>query len=111
MMDIGKLVDVVEEGKGCKGLIYKARVNCFIDSKGNFVQKISMVLQKRKSCPGCPKCGYLLENLSEAIALKTDDFNISDAEHNEFYTLMAINIHRDRESGIVDDWDLEFIKI
>jgi hypothetical protein len=110
MMDIGKLVDVVEEGKGCKGLIYRANVNVFINSKGIFIQKTSMIFQKRKSCPGCIQCGYLQNDLSDKIVLgNTPD--ISNVEHNELYALTATNIHRDRESGIVDDWDLEFIKI
>jgi hypothetical protein len=71
---------------------------------------------KRMSCAGCSHCGALLEDLQERLSLYGDDKFVyapvvQDAENGALYTLAVANESRDWETGIVDDWDLEFVKI
>jgi hypothetical protein len=91
----------------CKGLIYRAHVNGFINKYGNYVYKETMILLKRKSCPGCLQCDWLKEELQEGLlneVLPICD-NIID---NQLYKLQVAR--RDWETGIVDEYDLEFVK-
>jgi len=59
---------------------------------------------KKKSCPGCEKCGFLLEDLSQ-----NESVIIPEIEHDELYTVVVTNISKDWETGYVDDWDLEVV--
>ncbi len=90
----------------CKGLIYKAKENQFKNSKGHFVLKCEMVPMKRLSCSGCESCGGIYDCIEELDPIFPDVI-----EHNQLYELVIGNVSTDWESGIVDDFDLMFVKI
>ena len=94
----------------CKGRIYRARVSAFIDNRGDYVYRERMVLLKRKSCIGCEECGCLDDMLSEFLSNETPPI-IMHIEDGALYSLRVVNESRDWESGMIDDWDMEFVKI
>lgn len=96
----------------CKGKIYKAIINNYINSKGEYINQVRMIPLKRKSCPGCLYCNGITESLRGISDI--DNYllpTISHVEHGKLYSLNIVNEHYDFENGIVDDWDLEFIEI
>jgi hypothetical protein len=92
----------------CKGKIFRCRVNAFVNSKGEYVYQERMIPLKRKSCPGCEKCGHLEDQLPEFISMGTG-VNIHGIVDGGIYCLAIVNESRDWESGVVDDWDLAFV--
>ena len=93
----------------CKGKIYRARVNKFVNSKGEYIYQERMIPLKRKSCSGCDACAFLDEQLHESIS---NDISIiiKDIKHDALYSLEITNTYRDYITGMLEDWDLEFIK-
>lgn len=87
----------------CKGLLFRCRKNLHF-TDGRFVDSTEFRLLKRRSCPGCSQCISTLDDLHE-IDLETV---IHDGQHGRVYELCVTNISHDWETGIVDDWDLEF---
>ena len=62
---------------------------------------------KKKSCPGCKHCGYLLDELGEF-----DEIDIRPyTEDGALYKLEVVDVSTDWESGLADDWNLAFIKV
>lgn len=66
-------------------------------------------LLKRKSCKGCDQCGYLRDDLHERMC--DEGIILPEIEHDALYTIKVTNVSHDYESGFVDDWDLEAVKI
>lgn len=94
----------------CKGTVYRLKQQNYLDNKGNFVSKTTMVLQKRLSCTGCPKCGNDAFEISESVSCGKPPI-INDIDPNALYTLTYTNFSTDWESGIVDGYDVEFVKL
>jgi hypothetical protein len=94
----------------CKGQIYKASVSSFIGAQGDVVDKIVFRPQKRKSCSGCDQCGYLLDDLREAIACDIFIFPKNPVQ-GKLYKLAIINMSRNYETGMIDEWDTTFIPL
>lgn len=92
----------------CKGLVFRGYRNSYYKD-GKFELKQGIKLLKRKSCPGCEQCGYLLDDLKEFAG--TDSLIIPDIKDFKEYSVRVTNIHTDWESGMVDDWDLEIFEI
>ena len=95
--------------KKCNGMVFRGRLNAFVNSKWEYVYQERMLPLKRKSCPGCEQCGYLDEYLHEFTSMGTLPI-IENIEHGAIYSLQVVNQSREWETGIVDDWDIEFIK-
>jgi len=95
------------DGKPCRGLVFRGRVNAFVNNRGEYVYKESMRPLKRLSCPGCVKCGWLVEGLKEYLAEGMQP-NIDSIDDQALYELVITNVSTDWETGYVDDWDLEF---
>ena len=94
----------------CKGLTFRGYSSVYTSSKSRGVEKREGIkLLKKKSCPGCEKCSWLLDDIPESIACKT--LILPEIEHGALYSLRVTNESRDYESGYVDDYDLEFYKI
>ena len=104
-----KMFEEPEKTK-CLGLFYRGRINSYANARGDYVYKESMTLLKRKSCPGCNNCYFLHDNLRE-IASEEYRPIIRNIEDGALYSLQAVNPSRDWETGIIDDWDLEFVKM
>lgn len=111
----------------CKGQLFKAKFNPFINAKGEYIYQIRMIPIKRLSCknPKCEACRFLVhDDLSERIscfdshkeklekpALSNLIPNLKHVRHNHIYRLSVVNISKDFETGYVDDWDLAFIAV
>lgn len=96
----------------CKGQVYRCHREYYIGSRGEYVEKVKMVPAKRLSCRGCEQCGSLLDDLQEWVGNDTPPIMPDDPySDGEYFRLAVTNINRDWESGMVDDWDLEFVKI
>ena len=103
-------LDLTESTITCKGLVFKGKVTQYLtNTKGNFeiVRKEKVRLSKRLSCKGCDHCGWLLDSINEL----SENVILPNIEHNELYSVHTINESRDWETGIVDDYDVEFFKI
>jgi len=99
--------------KKCKGLIFRAHVNGFVNMRGQYIYKESMTLLKRQSCPGCedgPCDRYLWDDLLEDVSGGTFPI-IKDIVNDALYKLIIVNKSIDWETGTVDEYDLEFRKI
>ena len=94
----------------CKGLVFRGYSSTFMAYESRGIERREGVkLLKRKSCPGCEKCSWMLDALPDHIDCKT--LNLPEIEPGVLYGLKAINLSRDYETGYVDDCDLEFYKI
>lgn len=109
---IEPLEAIVKDVGECTGLFYRCKVNSFINSKGAYVYQERMVPLKRMSCPGCVHCGDLLDELNEVAFDKyMNGPVIEKIKDSGLYKLQITNISTDWESGIVDDWDIEFVLV
>ncbi len=110
MKDI--LLDMIEEVEesDCKGLIYRCRINAYIDSRGTYVYQEKMIPMKKLSCKGCKECGWLKDGLNEFVIDNIYPI-IEDPIDGELYTLGITNESRDLKTGIINDWDMEFVRI
>lgn len=100
-----------QENKPCEGKVYRAHLNAFINSKGEYVEQKRMTPMKRMSCPGCEKCDWLLEDLREQIISTDMSPIVTTLVNKAFYRLVVANITKDWESGIVDGWDIVFERV
>lgn len=102
----------LQESKGlCKGLFYRARVNFFINKKGHVIHQERMVPLKRMSCKGCGECTFIKEDLSEYVANELSSKFSKVPINGEIYQLIITNEFTDWETGVVEDWDLMFVKV
>jgi len=97
--------------KNCKGRIYKAKINNFFNAKGEYVSSIRMVPQKRLSCKGCKNRWFLEDSVGESTSYGDPPIIPNNVKNGKVYRLEIVNESRDFESGIVDDWDHEFIEV
>ena len=51
----------------CKGRVYRAVVNHYINKRGDIIHNNRLNLLKRKSCKGCGDCGWIEEVLKEEV--------------------------------------------
>lgn len=103
MVDLLKPVEL----KACIGKVYRGRRNSFVNKKGEYVYQERMLPLKKQSCPGCKHCDYLFDELYDGLSLPIID-NIEDGA---LYRLKVVNESMDWETGIIDDYDLQFVKI
>jgi len=113
MNNIQKLLDkteVKEVQNTCKGLIYRCRVNNYVNGKGELLSQIRMIPLKRLSCKGCDHCACVIDTLSEDVA---NDLipDLTRVVSGKIYKLIYIETGIDYETGVVDDWDWEFREV
>jgi hypothetical protein len=101
-----KLDDEKPKTDDCKGLIFKCKVNNFLNSKNEIVFSTRFIPMKKLSCQGCPNCGALLDSFQDGILPLT-----TTEEDGKLYRLGFSNVSTDWESGQVDDFDLEFFPL
>jgi hypothetical protein len=95
----------------CKGIIYKCKINNFINRKGHYIEKISMIPMKTLSCKGCVTCGWIEETMDDVIACDGNIQFVDKPEHNELYELKVTDTFTDWETGMVDEFYIGFVKI
>jgi hypothetical protein len=103
-------INLSESNDKCKGLIYRARKNVFINSRGEIIDSKRMIPMKRLSCPGCRQCEFLLGDLREWIY----DYPITvkpGFEDGELYELCVLWHSTDWETGLYDDYEIGFEKL
>ena len=109
-MDVLKSDEKSDSGNSsealCKGKVFRCRVNAFVNCKGEYVYQEKMIPLKRRSCPGCDKCGHLGDRLPEFIGMGVDIQGVVDGA---IYHLAIVNESRDWETGVDGDWDLVFV--
>jgi hypothetical protein len=81
-----------------------------MSENGTYTYKETMVPLKRMSCRGCDKCGAFDETLQEDVYSQKAPM-INNIEDGAIYQLQFVNCVPDWETGFIDDFDLEFIKI
>lgn len=92
----------------CQGSVFKATVNQYRTSRG-FGFTVRLAKAVRLSCPGCPSCDWEHDGFSE-VSNDWPILGIETAKDDSFYRLDICNIARDRETGIVDGWDLRLVE-
>jgi len=90
------------ENSKCKGLIYRGKINNFINSKGEFVLSSRLVPAKRLSCGGCEFCSPISDQIMEMYRDECIEWP-SDIEHDKIYSLDF--------NGFDDEWWLEFKEV
>jgi len=85
----------------CKGLVFRG-INTTWYSNGRLENKQGIRLLKKKSCPGCLMCGWILEDMD----MRPHHVILPEIISGALYTVVSINETRDWETGYVDDWDL-----
>jgi len=90
----------------CKGNVYRVREYSFFRKIGIIMFQREYVPMKKLSCPGCERCEYLTEDMNES------DFKvIHGGDHGDLVRLTITNEKHDWETGYIDTWDLEFVKV
>lgn len=102
IMDIDK-----PDTEECRGKIYKYIINKYIDNNGNYTQKSTMRLLKRKSCKGCLRCDWLDEAIQEYLHASGNIY-VEKPAHDSLYEIVVIDGDVDYETGCPDGFDLEF---
>lgn len=98
----------------CKGLVFRLSItqHYFVDDHKRIIWVDRTVMRQLKmdSCPGCRHCGYLHEYLDEFTT--HNDIQIRPRINpGAKYELKVVDISRDPETGVVDDWSLAFVEI
>ena len=66
---------------------------------------------KRKSCPGCEKCGWIIDFMHEDIDMyELDDNYMDNCKHGKLYTTNIVT-SRDWETGIEEIDCIEFVEV
>lgn len=96
----------------CKGQVFKAQVRRFQRTSQSFVicQQVSLILQKRLSCPGCEHCGWTEDTLLECMYCDTP-MNFDELVDGKYYRTTFTNVSTDWETGYVDDFDIAFVEV
>lgn len=93
----------------CKGLIFRGYVTHYIGVDYTTLnERKGLKLLKRKSCNGCEGCGNRLEMIGEYLNDGLIDF--SPVEDGKLYRIAIVNIVRDWETGIIDEWEYEIVE-
>ncbi len=104
MSDIA-LSEIVRDAQSCKGLFFRGYANFFFDGR-TAQRKEGVRLLKKMSCSGCPQCGWFYEDYCNGT-----EIILPRIEHGALYTLKVTNVKRDWETGFIDGYDVEFVKI
>ncbi len=92
----------------CQGSVFNATVNQYRTSRG-FGFTVRLAKAVRLFCLGCPNCDWEHDGFSE-VSNDWPILDIETAKDDSFYRLDICNTTRDRETGIVDGWDLRLVE-
>ena len=110
--ELDKIVD--DDPEVCKGLVFRCERTAWfgIDQDINFRRRFRLL--KRKSCPGCSKCDWMWDDLSERFSdfgSQQDGIDYDDCEHGKLYELQTTDVSYDYESGFVDSYNMKFVEV
>jgi hypothetical protein len=101
---------LLEEKKSeCVGKFFRAQRSYFMTGNGGFSLQIRMTPLKRKSCPGCKDCEWIMDEIQEGISCETPPL-IESVENGKIYKIGFANISTDFETGYVDGYDIILIE-
>jgi len=86
----------------CKGLLFRGTISSFTNDKGHIGTKKYLKLLKRKSCPGCARCGWIMDFIHEVISEDPGQDYLEGIEDQKIY---APIITRDDEDIELDGWE------
>ena len=97
-----------EKPTECKGLFFRAQINCFESSRGDYYKSLSLKKLKRKSCQGCKDCDFIKEAIHECDFIESIDLKtiITGACYN-----LHVDYYFDLEEGYANDWEFSLIEI
>ena len=103
------------EPETCGGLFYRVAREAWFGSSGDICFRYRFRPLKSKSCTGCWTCEWLLDDFTERL----NDYNSGyiDFQLEQYYNhgalvqLKVTNISTDWETGIVDDYDIDFVEV
>lgn len=108
MNDLIKILELEEYHKPkpvCDGLFFRVLDSRYISPKyGTICVKREYRPLISKSCKGCAGCDWMMQDLVERNISFIDGGN-----HGDIVCLSITNESRDWETGLIDDWDLEFV--
>lgn len=86
-MKLNLLLDVKQDEvkKACKGVFWRGHVSSY-EYDGVIGVKKTLRLLKKKSCPGCPHCGWLQDYLAEDVCNEPNIDYLGDIEDGALYT-------------------------
>lgn len=104
----------MEANGPCKGIVFRGYTNRYYDGyKVVFNQELRVL--RRKSCTGCEQCGWIYEELTEME--NDDNLAVYSAgkegrlKSGALYSVRPVDICHDPETGLIDDYALEFYEI
>ncbi len=104
------MTETQTEPPTCKGRIYRARVNAFLNHKGEMVYQERMAPMRRKSCPGCEEC-FHLDQLAEYVADGEPPDYMDCISNGALYELVLKDDKPDWESGAIEGGEFWFVAI
>lgn len=113
-IDLSNCFVVTDEEKEdpCKGVFFRYTENNYAYG-GKIVLSCQIKMLKSKSCRGCDKCGWLLDDINEGVAnFGADHLELPpDLKHGDVVELVFVVDSTDWESGYVDDSHLKVVKV
>jgi len=98
--------------KECGGLIFRGYSSTYYDPINKKIErKEGIKLLRKKSCQGCEKCGFFFDTMPDIIDSDSLIFPKEGIINDKLYSLIVTNEQKDWESGIIDEWDCEIVKI
>ncbi len=101
----------------CSGRFFRADRGWYHNpTDGSYVATQRLRPLLKMSCPGCCICFDLMTELDECLSeFWPNDFDVctglTEITHGKLYQARVTNISTDWESGVVDDWDIEFVRV
>lgn len=102
--------ELVKEDEKCKGLTFRGHSSQFFHcDRGRIEKRERLQLLRRESCPGCLLCSWFFDDMHDVMS--TDDLVWPEKiEEGKLYTIKAVNIHTDWETGGVEDFQFEIVE-
>lgn len=98
--------------KDCKGLIFRGYCSTFYDSNTQKIEtKMGIRFLKKKSCKGCPKCGFYFDDIYDIIGNDNLVWPEEGIQQGSLYSIKVDITSTDWETGMADGWDFIIYKI
>ncbi len=103
-----------EEPDQCGGLFYRVAREAWIGSDADVCFRYRLRPLTKISCAGCDLCSWLLEDLDTRLYDYNAgymDYDFDSLSHGMLVELKVTGVSTDWESGVVDDYDIEFVEV
>ncbi len=103
-----------EEPDHCGGLFYRVAREAWKGSDADICFRFRFRPLTNRSCTGCDLCSWLLEDLDTRLYDYNAghmDYDFDSLSHGMLVELKVTGVSTDWETGVVDDYDIEFIEV